>query len=238
MVKVIAVLSVLLLPVTAPVALAQDDCDAVQIDAGECELEASDQDEAAADEASDDADWVAENSDSPDEDESLVDDAEEIDEPDDQSVEDSATSSDDSVAGEEAESEGESDAGDSVEDEVGSVGDPPSKPESNVPPPVATPVPQPAPSAPAPAAPAPSSGTKLYVGNLAFSATDEKLRASFGEFGTVVSAKVVMDPTTGRPKGIAFVEMGTPEQAAAAIRGLNGQAIDGRALVVNAARPK
>jgi cold-inducible RNA-binding protein len=81
-------------------------------------------------------------------------------------------------------------------------------------------------------------GNKLYVGNLAYSVGDDKLQQQFGEFGTVTSAKVMMDRDTGRSKGFGFVEMSTPEQAAAAIRGLHGQSIDGRALVVNEARPR
>lgn len=81
-------------------------------------------------------------------------------------------------------------------------------------------------------------GNKLYVGNLAYSVTDDKLQQSFGEWGTVTSAKVMMDRDTGQSKGFGFVEMSSSEQAAAAIRGLNGQAIDGRALVVNEAHPK
>ncbi len=81
-------------------------------------------------------------------------------------------------------------------------------------------------------------GNKLYVGNLAYSVSDDKLQQQFGEFGTVTSAKVMMDRDTGRSKGFGFVEMSTAEQAAAAIRGLHGQSVDGRALVVNEARPR
>jgi RNA recognition motif-containing protein len=81
-------------------------------------------------------------------------------------------------------------------------------------------------------------GNKLYVGNLAYSVTDETLQQRFGEFGTVGSAKVMMDRDTGRSKGFGFVEMGSDAEAQAAIRGLNGQSIDGRAIVVNEARPK
>jgi RNA recognition motif-containing protein len=81
-------------------------------------------------------------------------------------------------------------------------------------------------------------GNKLYVGNLAYSVRDETLQQSFGEFGTVTSAKVMMDRDTGRSKGFGFVEMGSAQEAEAAIRGLNGQSIDGRAIVVNEARPK
>ena len=81
-------------------------------------------------------------------------------------------------------------------------------------------------------------GNKLYVGNLSYATRDENLQQHFSEFGTVTSAKVMMDRDTGRSKGFGFVEMGSDEQAQAAIRGLNGQSVDGRALVVNEARPK
>ena len=81
-------------------------------------------------------------------------------------------------------------------------------------------------------------GNKLYVGNLAYSVGDENLQQRFAEFGTVTSAKVMMDRDSGRSKGFGFVEMSSPAEAQAAIRGLNGQSIDGRAIVVNEARPK
>ncbi len=81
-------------------------------------------------------------------------------------------------------------------------------------------------------------GNKLYVGNLAYSVTDENLQQRFAEFGTVTSAKVMMDRETGRSKGFGFVEMSSPAEAQASIRGLNGQSLDGRAIVVNEARPK
>jgi RNA recognition motif-containing protein len=81
-------------------------------------------------------------------------------------------------------------------------------------------------------------GNKLYVGNLAYSVSDDILQQRFGEFGTVSSAKVMMDRDTGRSKGFGFVEMGSDQEAQAAIRSLNGQSIDGRAIVVNEARPK
>ena len=81
-------------------------------------------------------------------------------------------------------------------------------------------------------------GNKLYVGNLAYSVTDESLQSNFAQFGTVVSAKVMMDRDSGRSKGFGFVEMSTSDEAQAAIRGLNGQSIDGRGIVVNEARPK
>ena len=81
-------------------------------------------------------------------------------------------------------------------------------------------------------------GNKLYVGNLAYSIRDEDLQQSFAQFGTVTSAKVMMDRDTGRSKGFGFVEMGSDAEAQAAINGMNGQAIGGRAVVVNEARPR
>lgn len=81
-------------------------------------------------------------------------------------------------------------------------------------------------------------GNKLYVGNLAYSVRDESLTDAFAPFGTVVSAKVMMDRDTGRSKGFGFVQMGTDAEALAAINGMNGQALDGRAIVVNEARPR
>jgi RNA recognition motif-containing protein len=80
--------------------------------------------------------------------------------------------------------------------------------------------------------------SKLYVGNLAYSITDDSLNQAFAEFGTVNSAKVMMDRDTGRSKGFGFVEMDSPQAAQAAIRGMHGKTIDGRALVVNEARPR
>ena len=81
-------------------------------------------------------------------------------------------------------------------------------------------------------------GNKLYVGNLAYSVRDEDLQQAFAQFGNVSSAKVMMDRDTGRSKGFGFVEMGTDAEAQSAISGMNGQALDGRALVVNEARPR
>jgi RNA recognition motif-containing protein len=81
-------------------------------------------------------------------------------------------------------------------------------------------------------------GNKLYVGNLTYAMRDDDLQQRFAEFGTVISAKVMMDRDTGRSKGFGFVEMGSDQEAQAAIRGMNGQSIDGRALVVNEARPR
>lgn len=81
-------------------------------------------------------------------------------------------------------------------------------------------------------------GNKLYVGNLAYSVRDDSLQQAFGEFGTVTSAKVMMDRDTGRSKGFGFVEMASAEEAQAAISALNGVSVDGRAIVVNLARPR
>ena len=81
-------------------------------------------------------------------------------------------------------------------------------------------------------------GNKLYVGNLACSVNDETLQQQFSAFGVFTSAKVMMDRDTGRSKGFGFVEMGSDSEAQAAIRGLNGKSVDGRAVVVNEARPK
>lgn len=81
-------------------------------------------------------------------------------------------------------------------------------------------------------------GNKLYVGNLAYSVRDDSLLQAFSQFGNVTSAKVMMDRETGRSKGFGFVEMGNDAEAQAAINGMNGQAIDGRAVVVNEARPR
>jgi len=79
---------------------------------------------------------------------------------------------------------------------------------------------------------------KIYVGNLPYSVTDSSLESNFAEFGAVSSAKVMMDRETGRSKGFGFVEMATAEVAQAAITGLNGVSVDGRAIVVNLARPR
>ncbi len=81
-------------------------------------------------------------------------------------------------------------------------------------------------------------GNKLYVGNLAYSIRDDDLQQAFAQFGTVASAKVMMDRDTGRSKGFGFVEMGSDAEAQSAINGMNGQALDGRAVVVNEARPR
>lgn len=79
---------------------------------------------------------------------------------------------------------------------------------------------------------------RLYVGNLAYSVRDEDLQQHFAAFGTVRSASVLMDRDSGRSKGFAFVEMDSASEAQAAIDGLNGQPLAGRALTVNIARPR
>ena len=81
-------------------------------------------------------------------------------------------------------------------------------------------------------------GKKLYVGNLAYGISDSDLEQLFGAYGTVQSAQVIMDRDTGRSKGFGFVEMGSDQEAQAAISGLNGTESEGRALTVNEARPK
>ena len=80
--------------------------------------------------------------------------------------------------------------------------------------------------------------TKLFIGSLPYSTTDEELEATFAEHGTVVSAKVIFDRETGRSKGFGFVEMSNDDEAKAAIEKLNGTDFGGRSLVVNEARPQ
>ena len=81
-------------------------------------------------------------------------------------------------------------------------------------------------------------GKKLYVGNLTYGVTDSTLLQMFEPHGTVQSAQVIMDRDTGRSKGFGFVEMKTDQEAKAAMTGLNGKEVDGRALTVNEARPR
>ena len=81
-------------------------------------------------------------------------------------------------------------------------------------------------------------GKKLYVGNLAYSVGDSELQQIFEAHGAVQSAQVIMDRDTGRSKGFGFVEMGSDQEAQAAIAALNGKEVEGRALTVNEARPK
>jgi len=80
-------------------------------------------------------------------------------------------------------------------------------------------------------------GNKLYVGNLPYTVRDEDLQQSFSAYGSVNSAKVMMERDTGRSKGFGFVEMGSDAEAQAAVEGMNGQSLGGRSLVVNEARP-
>ena len=80
-------------------------------------------------------------------------------------------------------------------------------------------------------------GNKLYVGNLPYSFRDSDLESTFAAYGSVSSAKVMMERDTGRSKGFGFVEMGSDAEAQAAIEGVNGQNMGGRNLVVNEARP-
>src|SRR5437762_13524687 len=81
-------------------------------------------------------------------------------------------------------------------------------------------------------------GSKLYVGNLSYNTTSSELEQLFGQHGTVQSAEVIQDRDTGRSKGFGFVQMGSDEEAKAAIAALNGQEQDGRALTVNEAKPR
>ena len=82
------------------------------------------------------------------------------------------------------------------------------------------------------------SNSKLYVGNLSFQTTEDELRSHFEQFGAVTDIYVAMDKFTGRPRGFAFVTMGTPDEAKVAIEKTNGVELGGRALQVNEARPK
>jgi len=81
-------------------------------------------------------------------------------------------------------------------------------------------------------------GKKLYVGNLSYTVDGSELEQLFGQYGTVVSAQIINDRDTGRSKGFGFVEMGSDDEAQAAIAALNGQQHGGRALTVNEARPR
>ena len=81
-------------------------------------------------------------------------------------------------------------------------------------------------------------GRRLYVGNLPYKATDEELTALFSKAGNVASARVMRDTATGRARGFAFVEMATDDEAQKAISEFNQYLMDGRALVVNEARPR
>ena len=80
--------------------------------------------------------------------------------------------------------------------------------------------------------------TKLFVGNLSFNTTENDLQDAFAAHGTVTEANLMTDRTTGRPRGFAFVTMGSPDEAQKAVEALNGANLDGRTLTVNEARPK
>lgn len=80
-------------------------------------------------------------------------------------------------------------------------------------------------------------GNKLYVGNLPYGVRDMDLEQAFAQFGSVASAKVMVERDTGRSKGFGFVEMGSDTEAQEAINGMNGQSLGGRSIVVNEARP-
>lgn len=80
--------------------------------------------------------------------------------------------------------------------------------------------------------------SKLFVGNLSFNTTENDLQDAFAAFGTVTETNLMMDRMTNRPRGFGFVTMGSAEEAQAAIDGLNGKDVDGRALTVNVARPR
>ncbi len=79
---------------------------------------------------------------------------------------------------------------------------------------------------------------KLFVGSLSYNINEDQLRELFAKFGTVESASVITDRDTNQSKGFGFVEMATDDEAKAAIQGLHGKEVDGRALTVNVARPK
>lgn len=78
----------------------------------------------------------------------------------------------------------------------------------------------------------------IYVGNLSFNATENDLESAFGEYGDVVSVKIITDRETGRPRGFAFVEMRDANEGREAIEALNLKEIDGRSVTVNEARPR
>lgn len=80
--------------------------------------------------------------------------------------------------------------------------------------------------------------TKLFVGNLSFNTTENDLQDAFAAHGTVTETNLMMDRTTGQPRGFGFITMSTPEEAQKAIDSLNGSTLDGRALTVNVARPR
>ncbi|MFM8386877.1 MAG: RNA recognition motif domain-containing protein [Planctomycetia bacterium] len=80
--------------------------------------------------------------------------------------------------------------------------------------------------------------SKLYVGNLSFQSTEDEVRSAFAAHGNVVSVALIMDRETGRPRGFAFVEMGTEAEANAAVAAMDGKPLGGRNLKVNIAKPR
>jgi RNA recognition motif-containing protein len=81
-------------------------------------------------------------------------------------------------------------------------------------------------------------GAKLYVGNLPYSVTEERLQQHFAQHGSVLSARIITDKFTGRSKGFGFVEMNSEEEAERAVAALNGTDFEGRNIVVSEARPQ
>lgn len=84
----------------------------------------------------------------------------------------------------------------------------------------------------------PAEGTKLFVGGISWGTTSDSLRDAFAQFGEVVEAVVITDRETGRSKGFGFVTFSTPEEAEAAVAGMNEKELDGRSITVNVARPR
>jgi cold-inducible RNA-binding protein len=82
------------------------------------------------------------------------------------------------------------------------------------------------------------SGTRLFVGNIPYSSTEQELRDLFARSGSVSSVRIITDFDTGRSKGYAFVEMATPDDAEKAVRELHNLSLNGRSIVVNEARPR
>ncbi len=81
-------------------------------------------------------------------------------------------------------------------------------------------------------------GAKLYVGNLPYSVTEERLQQHFAQHGSVISARIITDKFTGRSKGFGFVEMSSDQEAQQAVTALNGTDFEGRNIVVSEARPQ
>ena len=81
-------------------------------------------------------------------------------------------------------------------------------------------------------------GKNIYVGNMSYDTTQDRLQELFEEYGEVASVNIITDRGTGRPRGFAFVEMATDEAASEAIAALDGQEVDGRTLTVNEAKPR